>query len=104
MSNNSMVRHIALTGLIALSLAAYSCNDTREGLSNMTVKKVEKIEQSRIAVEKSDIDALKRGITTFNATNGRYPKDLDELAEFTALTFDKGIYNYNPQTGAIALR
>ncbi|MBF0609440.1 MAG: hypothetical protein SFH39_06795 [Candidatus Magnetobacterium sp. LHC-1] len=99
--------YVALMGIMTLSLGVASCDyasETKEDLSKITDKKVDKIEKSRVATEKSDIETLKRGITGFNAANGRYPKDLDELQEFTAINFDKGIYSYNPQTGAITMR
>ncbi|MBF0337174.1 MAG: hypothetical protein HQL05_05020 [Nitrospirae bacterium] len=107
MRKNTTVRYVVLTGIMALLPVIYACDyasETKEDLSTITDKKVDKIEKSRVATDKSDLEALKRGITGFNAANGRYPKDLDELQEFTAINFDKGIYNYNPQTGAITMR
>ncbi|MBF0318078.1 MAG: hypothetical protein HQL04_07865 [Nitrospirae bacterium] len=107
MIKDSMSRYVVLTGAMALFLAGYSCDyasDTKEDISKITDKKVANIERARVATEKSDIEALKKGITAFNASNGRYPKDLAELQEFTAIDFDKGIYHYNPQTGTIALK
>ncbi|KJU86499.1 hypothetical protein MBAV_001306 [Candidatus Magnetobacterium bavaricum] len=107
MNKDSISGYIVLMGLMVLFLAGYSCDKvekTKEDISNLTDKKLEKIETSRVATEKNDIETLKRGIAAFSATNGRFPKDLAELQEFTAIDFDKGIYNYNPQTGAITLK
>ncbi|KJU85440.1 hypothetical protein MBAV_002367 [Candidatus Magnetobacterium bavaricum] len=107
MSKGSMSGYVVVAGLMVLFLAGYSCDKvekTKEDISNITDKKLDNIEKSRVATDKNDIETLKRGIAAFSATNGRFPKDLAELQEFTAIDFDQGIYNYNPQTGAIALK
>ncbi|MBF0343735.1 MAG: hypothetical protein HQL06_05825 [Nitrospirae bacterium] len=104
---NSTVKYFIVSGVFTLFAAIPACKDiseTKEQFSTITDKKMERVEKSRVVVEKADIETLRRGITTFNATNGRYPNNLDELKEFVAIDFDKGIFNYNPQTGTLALK
>ncbi|MBF0466876.1 MAG: type II secretion system protein GspG [Nitrospirae bacterium] len=60
------------------------------------------IDKSKVFAEKTDIEALRRSITTFYASEGRYPKDMEELEGYTGVPMDKSTYDYDPSTGKLS--
>ncbi len=48
-----------------------------------------------------DVKSLQDAIRSFQAMNGRYPKDLGELENFAGARLDAGKYDYDPSTGII---
>lgn len=60
--------------------------------------------RSKEAASAANLDALRRTIAAFRAANGRYPESLDEVAAFMGSDVDPDAYDYDPETGKIALR
>lgn len=61
-------------------------------------------ERSKVAQGAANLEALKKSIAAYRASNGRYPADLEEAASFSGIEIDPGLYDYDPGTGQVALR
>jgi hypothetical protein len=48
-----------------------------------------------------NVEQVRKSILEFNAANGRYPTDLNELTSFSGLTLKSDQYEYNPATGTL---
>ncbi|MEO5356551.1 MAG: hypothetical protein H7844_04550 [Nitrospirae bacterium YQR-1] len=61
------------------------------------------LDKSKELAQKTEVENLRKALSSFNSTEGRYPKDLAELEQFAGVTIDKGVYLYDPKTGALSL-
>jgi hypothetical protein len=53
----------------------------------------------------ANLDAVKRSIQAYRATNGKYPDSLDELKkDFKGSDIDMSGYDYDPETGAVSIK
>ena len=50
------------------------------------------------------LQRLQESIKAFNAVNGRYPKDIEELENFSGIKLGNDRYQYDPSTGVINYR
>jgi hypothetical protein len=48
-----------------------------------------------------DVKSLQDAIRSFHVMNGKYPKDIEELAHFTGAPLDSSKYDYDPSSGTI---
>lgn len=56
------------------------------------------------AGEMANLDAVRKTIQTYHAANDRYPQGLDEVKDMLGSNIDLSRYDYNPQTGEVALK
>jgi len=54
--------------------------------------------------DQASLSLLKTSIRTFHTAYGRFPQSLDELSQSTGARLDPSLYDYNPETGEIALK
>ena len=92
-----MKRFAALIGLILLFVSCKSKNPA-EQYGNTLIKSYKNTQQFG---EKTSVQNLQGSINGFYAANGRYPKDLKELSEFSGVELDSPKYDYDPSTGII---
>lgn len=65
---------------------------------------VESYKSTGQKADQASLSLLKTSIRTFYTANGRYPESLDELSQSTGARLDPSRYDYNPETGEIALK
>ena len=65
---------------------------------------VDSYKRSQQAAEKANLDALKKAVQLYCASNERFPKNLNEAKEFIGPDIDISKYDYNPDTGTVSLK
>lgn len=60
------------------------------------------LEKADTAAESANLDALRKSISAYHASEGRYPESLAEIT--SAMGLDPARFDYNPATGHVALR
>jgi hypothetical protein len=90
---------------IVLACSASGCKEApKNPVEEYGTGLLNSYERSKGAARASDLDTLRRTISAFKASNGRYPESLDEAAAFMGAEIDPDLYDYDPETGRIALR
>ncbi len=56
------------------------------------------------AGETANLDAVKKAVQSYYATNGKFPDTLDEAKEFIGSGLDLSKYDYNAETGIVTLK
>ena len=51
-----------------------------------------------------NLDAVKKTIEAYHAMHDRYPESLDEIEHMFGSPIDLSIYDYDPDTGEVALK
>jgi hypothetical protein len=100
---------VKLILLISGVFLIFSCSDSKEQGHADKIQEIAKsrkdvLDKSKVVSQKTEVENLRKALSTFSATEGRYPKDLAELEQFASVTIDKGIYNYDSKTGALSLK
>jgi hypothetical protein len=65
---------------------------------------VDSYKRSQQAAEKANLDALKKAVQLYYASNERFPKNLDEAKDFIGPDIDISKYDYNPDNGTVSLK
>ncbi|OGW41328.1 MAG: hypothetical protein A2Y97_07775 [Nitrospirae bacterium RBG_13_39_12] len=61
--------------------------------------------KGQIAGEEANLDAVRKSIEAYHATNDRYPQSLDEIKDlFGQNEIDLSKYDYNPQNGEVSVK
>ena len=87
--------------LLCLMLALAACTNEKNPAQQhgnamvQTYKNVQKFEK------KVDLQQAQKSLKEFNAANGRYPVDLNELSHFSGLALNSEQYDYNATTGSL---
>jgi hypothetical protein len=56
------------------------------------------------AADTANLDALKKAVQAYRATNEKYPQDLDEIKNLLNGEIDLSKFSYDPQTGEVVLK
>jgi hypothetical protein len=48
--------------------------------------------------------AVKQAVQAYHAAHGTYPRNLDELEDLIGSKIDASLFDYDPQTGRVALK
>jgi hypothetical protein len=89
-----------LASLMLLPVSGCTENPVEEYGTGLTDAYID----SKDAAKKADLDIAKRGITSFRAVEGRYPRSLDEISTYMSMRLSAEDYDYDPSTGRISLR
>ncbi|MFA6055554.1 MAG: hypothetical protein WC769_09275 [Thermodesulfovibrionales bacterium] len=65
---------------------------------------VNSYKRSQQAAEEANLDALKKAVQLYYASNERFPKNLNEAKEFISPDMDLSKYDYSPDTGTVSLK
>jgi hypothetical protein len=65
---------------------------------------VDSYKRSQQAGEMANLDALKKAVQLYYASNERFPKNLNEAKEFIGPDIDLSKYDYSPETGTVSLK
>ena len=87
--------------LVCFTFTFASCKNPVEEYGDTVIKTYKGTQQFGKEVE---LKQLQESIKAFNAAHSRYPKDLEEISDFTGITLDDGKYDYDPSTGVIKLK
>ena len=91
-------------GLIALSImlcAVMSCSDEKNTVQQYGNTLTQSYKSAKKLDKDVNIQQLQQSIQGFNAANGRFPADLNELSSFSGLTLKSENYVYNPLDGTL---
>jgi hypothetical protein len=82
------------------SLVAFaSCTDNPAKQYGNTM--VQSLKSAKKVDATVNVQEVRKSIQEFNAANGRYPADLDEVSAFNGMTLKSDKYDYDPATGAL---
>ena len=97
---------ISMILLLSILMVTQACNtetETSKKISNAAMERLNTMDKAKEIAQRTELVGLRQSISTFYATEGRYPKDLSELEKFASVTIDKGIYKYDPGNGTITV-
>ena len=90
--------------LVVLSLSLCilaSCSDDKNPVNQYGNTMVQSLKSAKKLDANVNLQEVQKSIQEFNAANGRYPADLNELSTFNGITLKSDKYDYNPATGAL---
>lgn len=61
-------------------------------------------EKGKQAGEIANLDAVRKAVQAFHAAHDKYPATLDEISPMIGSDLDFSKYDYNPETGAVAVK
>ncbi|QWR78279.1 hypothetical protein [Candidatus Magnetomonas plexicatena] len=103
-----ILKSLLLLSVVFLLLSACEKQDKEPGVADkvqeMAKSRKDALDNSKVVAQKTELANLKAAINAYNAAEGRFPKDLTELEQFSGSAIDKGVYNYDPQSGALSLK
>jgi len=56
------------------------------------------------AGEIGNLDAVKKAVEAYRASNDKYPQTLNEVKDLIGSEIDLSLYDYNPENGSVSLR
>jgi hypothetical protein len=95
------VKKLPLLFLVCCIFVFASCKNPVEEYGDTVIKTYKGTQQFGNEIT---LTQLQESIKAFNAAHSRYPKDLEEISDFTGLTLGDGKYDYDPSTGVIKLK
>ena len=61
-------------------------------------------QKGKQAGEEGNLDAVKKAIQAYHATNDKYPQNLEEIKSLLSSEVDFSKYDYNSESGAATLK
>ena len=95
------MRYLSIALLLTIALAALAACEENPG-KKIGRALVQPIEKSRAVAAVASLSAMRTSINAYQASNGVYPLDLEELS--AAMGLDPEDYEYDPATGRVSLR
>ena len=100
-----MKRAIRLAAvLLGTGLALPACTDEQNPAKQYGNTMADALKTTKQVGKDLDVLAVQRSIQEFQAANGRYPADLDEVAAFNGAALDSERFEYDPATGTLTQR
>lgn len=65
---------------------------------------IDSYQKGKQAGESGNLDAVKKALAAYYATNEKYPRTLDEIKPLLNQNLDISVYDYDPGTGSVALK
>jgi len=96
------MKHIPFIIFLFISIGFTACKDNPAEKYGDTV--IEKYKDTQEFGDRVSLQRLQQAVQTFRITNGRLPESLEELENFTGEKLDKNRYDYDPDTGTLALK
>ena len=56
------------------------------------------------AAEEGNLDAVRKAVQAYHATNDKYPQNLEEIKPLLSSEVDFSKYDYNSESGAVTLK
>ena len=86
--------------ILIISIAACEKDKTSPQQYGNTM--VQSLKAAKSVESKVNVEEVRKSIQAFNAANGRYPADLNELSTFNGITLKSDNYDYDPTTGNLS--
>ena len=61
-------------------------------------------QKGKQAGEAGDLDAVRKAIQAYHASNDKFPQDLEEIKPLLGSEVDFSKYDYNPESGSVTLK
>jgi hypothetical protein len=81
--------------------ALTSCSDDKNPAQQYGNTMMQSYKSAQKLDAKVNVQQVRKSILDFNAANGRYPTDLNEVSSFSGLTLKSDTYDYNPSNGTL---
>lgn len=86
-------------------LFIFACNEKpKNPVSEYGDALIDSYKRGQQAGETANLDAVKRAIQSYYASNGKYPESLEAAEEFMGAKIDISKYEYDPSTGRVTLK
>jgi len=97
-----MLKH-SLIGMVLFGVCFlfFACDDAKKASEQTGAAIVQPLITTRNTEKKVNVLQVQKSIQEFNAANGRYPADLDEVAKFNGIILESDKYEYDPATGTL---
>jgi hypothetical protein len=100
-----MNRFRAILSLIVILFLVFACKEKpKNPVAEYGDALIDSYKRGQQAGEKANLDAVKKAVESFRATNGRLPENLEEAQEFIGSGIDPSKYDYNPENGSVSLK
>lgn len=94
-----------LSTLLAMTIITVavlvSCKDDKNPVQQYGNTMVQSLKSAKKLDAAVNVQQVQKSIQEFNAANGRYPADLNELSAFNGIMLKNDHYDYDPATGSI---
>jgi len=88
--------------VFALWGALVSCSEEKNTVQQYGNTLTQSYKNTKKFDKELNVEQVRKSILEFNAANGRYPADLNELSSFSGLTLKSDNYEYNPADGTLS--
>ena len=65
---------------------------------------IDSYKRGQKAGEIANLDAVKKAVKAYHASNDRYPRILDEIRDLIGSNIDLSRYEYNPEDGLVSMK
>jgi hypothetical protein len=65
---------------------------------------IDSYKRGQKAGEIANLDAVKKAVNAYHASNDRYPQSLDEIKDLIGTNIDLSKYEYNPENGLVSIK
>jgi len=86
----------------AIALSLYACKDNPADKYGTTM--INSYHQSQTTADQATLDSLNKSIQAYQASNGKNPESMEELEKIVGSPVDRNKFQYNPETGTVALK
>jgi cytochrome c556 len=95
-----MERLVIIVIILSFFLACEKSNPVSEYGNTM----IDSYKRGQQTGEAGNLDAVRRAVKEYQATNERYPQNLEEIKGLLRTDIDTSKYNYDHQTGTVSLK
>src|SRR4030042_2310470 len=65
---------------------------------------IDSYKRGQKAGEIANLDAVKKAVKAYHASNDRYPQSIDEIRDLIGSNIDLSRYEYNPEDGLVSMK
>jgi hypothetical protein len=100
-----MSRFKIILSIIVVLFLLFACKEKpKNPVAEYGDALIDSYKRGQQAGETANLDALKKAVESYRATNGRLPENLEEVKEFIGSGVDTAKYDYNPENGVVSLK
>lgn len=90
--------------MIVLLFSAFACKEKpKTPLNEYGDALIDSYKRGQDAGEIANMDAVKKAVLAYHASNGKYPQNLEEIRDLISSDIDLSRYVYNPENGSVTL-
>jgi hypothetical protein len=91
--------------IIFTALLIISCDEKpKTPVSEYGDALIDSYKKGQQAGEIANLDAVKKAVAAYHASNDRYPESLDEVKDLIRSEIDLSKYEYNARNGSVSLK